>query len=333
MLNPKSESKSNNLGSNPEDMRGVRSRGRESYVFQANKPEGLLGVHADLMEKALRPDEGLFYLLYSPIFQAKGAPFGLHATPASHAVAVTNYRFIISEDRHMEGIAPTIQSIPFGQILYNQIGLALSLGWFPIEFVVDDKPSCTTLFFTATTGMKQFGIAVRKYRSMTGPAYNQLPVDAIDWADIWRQTSKTEVDHLKPLILREELPFNMLRSSERWILRKRRWKNIPVYLSTNGILISTNFGFIYAKEEPPIRPDIFSFGVNVSCFAFDALKSAQLFERKMYGRLLCFLRLELARGNVTVDFDIPFDWSRLKEAEDLIRFLATHRGAESKECL
>ena len=35
-------------------MRGVPSSGRESYVFQANKPEGLLGVHADLMEKALR---------------------------------------------------------------------------------------------------------------------------------------------------------------------------------------------------------------------------------------------------------------------------------------
>jgi len=309
------------LGRNSEEAIGYRSSGKEPYVFRADKPGDLLGVHADLMEKTLRRDEGLLYLLYTPICQERGGPFGLQATPASHAVAVTKYRFIISEDQHIDGIAPSVQSIPFDQVFYVELGNALLFGWFSVEFAVDDKPSCTTLFFPATTGMKHFGIAVQKYRSMTGPAYDQLPVDAIDWPDIWQHTPKTEVDHLKPLILRDELPFNTLRSSERWILRKRRGKSIPVYLSANGILVSTNFGFIHATDESCIRPEIFSFGVKASCIPCDALKSAQLLEKRMYGRLLSFLRLKIARGNVTVDFDIPFDGDSLKEAEDFLCFL------------
>jgi hypothetical protein len=103
------------------------------------------------MQKALRRDEGLLYLLYSPIWPGKNGPFGLYAMPASHAVAVTKYRFIISEDRHMEGITPTVQSIPFDKVFYIELGNALLLGWFSIEFIVDDKPSCATLFFPATS--------------------------------------------------------------------------------------------------------------------------------------------------------------------------------------
>jgi hypothetical protein len=134
-----------------------------------------------------------------------------------------------------------------------------------------------------------------------------------------------------PLILKEELPFSMLRSSERWILRKRRWKSIPVYLSTNGILVSTDFGFIYATEEQPIRPDVYSFGVNVSCIPVDILKSAELLEKSMYGRRLCFLGLKIARGNVTVDFDIPFDESNRKDSEGLVHFLAHNMKTKREE--
>ena len=325
MLTQDSDYTFNDSGGDSEDMRGVPSSGRESYVFKANRPEGLLGIHADLMEKALRPNEELLYLLYAPIWPEKKGPFGLHATPASHAVAVTKYRFIISEDRHMKGIIPTVQSIPFDQVLYIELGSALLLGWFSAEFVVDDKPSCATLFFPATTGMKHFDIAVRKYRRITGPAYDKLSVDAMDWADIWQSTPTTEVDHLMPLIIKEELPFNILRSSELWITGKRRWKSIPICLSTNGILVSTNFGFIYATEEAPVRPHVFIFGVNVSCIAFDALKAARLREKRMHGRTLCFLRLKIDRGNVTVDFDIPFDESNRKDSEDLAHFLTRNR--------
>jgi hypothetical protein len=299
-----------------------RLTGKKPYVFRAEKPGHLPGVHADLMRKTLHRDEGLLYLLYSPIFPEEKDPFGLCATPGSHSVAVTKHRFIISEDRHIEGIVPTVQSIPFDHVFYAELGNALFFGWFSIQFVLDDKPFCTKLFFPSTTGMKHFGIAVSEYRRMTRLTHDLLPSKIIDWADIWRHTPKTEADHLKPLTLKEELPFNMLRSSERWILKKGRRKSIPVYLSTNGILVSTNFGFIHATDEPFTRPEIFNFGVNAFCIAFDGLKSAELLEKSTYGKPLCFLQLKIARGNVTIDFDIPFDGSSLKDAENLAHFLA-----------
>jgi hypothetical protein len=51
----------------------------------------------------------------------------------------------------------------------------------------------------------------------------------------------------------------------------------------------------------------------------------------MYGRLLPFLRLELARGNVTLDFDIPFDGGSLKDGEDLVHFLAHNMKTKREE--
>ena len=173
-----------------------KSSGREPYVFRVESPDDLrglhIGVHADLMERALRRDEELLYLLYSPIFEAKKAPFGLHASPASHTVAVSKHRFIISENRHMKGIAPTIQSIPFGQVLYVQLGSALSLGWFGIQFVENEKPFCTTLFFTVT-GMGHFETLIREYRRMTGANDDRFP-KKIDWVNVWHRTPMTQVD-------------------------------------------------------------------------------------------------------------------------------------------
>jgi hypothetical protein len=222
-------------------------------------------------------------------------------------VAVISDRFVISENQHREGIEPTVQSIPFRQVLYVQLGAALLLGWFSIEFVVDDKQSCTTLFFPATTGMKHFSIALRKYRRVAGHAYDQLPVDAMGWPEIWRHTSQTLIDLLEPLIIYGELPFNVLRSSERWITRKIRWKSIPTCLLTTAILVSTNFGFLYAAEDKPSRPDVYSFGVNVSCILPDTMKSGQIVQKQMYDRHLFVSKQEIARKGVTVEFDVPFD--------------------------
>jgi len=169
-----------------------RCTGKEPYVFRADKPGDLFGVHVDLMEKTLCRDEGLLYLLYSPIFPEEKGPFGLCAAPGSHAVAVTKHRFIISEDRHMEGIAPTIQSIPFDQVFYVELGNALLLGWFSIEFIVDDKPSCATLFFTAT-GIEHFESLIREYRRNTVANCDRFS-KKIDWVDVWHRTPMTQVD-------------------------------------------------------------------------------------------------------------------------------------------
>ena len=311
-----------------------QSSGKESFMFRVNKPDDLrefhIYAHADLVEKILCADEELLYLLYSPIFPEKKGPFGLHATPASHAVAVTKNRFIISENRHMKGIAPTVQSIPFDQVLYIQIGSALSLGWFAIQFVEDEKPFCTTLFFTVT-GIEHFETLIREYRRMAGANDGRFPRKK-DWTDIWRRTPMTQVDRLRSLVTEEELPFISIRSSERWLLEKKRRKSTSVCLSTNGMLVSTHFGFIHATDESCIRPNVFSFGVNVSCIPLDALKSTRILQKWMHGNHLYVLRLEIGRGSVLVDYDVPFDENSLSDAEILFGFLAQDMKTEKQAC-
>jgi hypothetical protein len=97
--------------------------------------------------------------------------------------------------------------------------------------------------------------------------------------------------------------------------------------------VELEFGFISATEEAPVRPDVFSFGVNVSCITFDALKSARLPKKRVHGRLLPFLRLELTRGSVTLDVDIQFDRGSLKDAEALVYFLTGDMQGEEEVCI
>jgi len=305
---------------------------KETYVFNVDKPHNLLEIHAELMKEALRRDEELLYLLYSPICQEKRGPFGLHGTPSSHAVAVTSGRFVISENQHRKGIAPTVQSIPFCQVLYVELGTALPLGWFSIEFVVEDKPCCATLFFPATTGLKHFGSAVSEYRRMTRPSHDLLSSNMMGWADIWRHTPKTLVDHFEPVILKDELPFNLLQSSERWITRKMRRKIIPTCVSTNDIFVSTNFGFIYGTEDKSrdkSRDKSSKVGINVSCIPVGSVKSARIVEKRIYGSHLFVFKEEITRGGVAVEFDMPFDDSRIMDAEALVYLLTEDmRGDE-----
>src|SRR5437667_6696230 len=124
---------------------GWQSTGREPGVFRAERPEELFGVHADLIAAALTPGERLRYLLYAPIWDGGEAPFGIWSHPASHAVAVTEHRFLLSEDRHTKGIIPSVRAIPFDQVLYVELGRALLLGWFAIRFIEEDVLCHTAL--------------------------------------------------------------------------------------------------------------------------------------------------------------------------------------------
>jgi hypothetical protein len=56
-------------------------------------------------------------------------------------------------------------------------------------------------------------------------------------------------------------------------------------------------------------------------------------EKRIYGKLLPFLRLEIAHGQVSLDFDIPFDESNLKDAEDLVYFLTKNVRVEEEACI
>jgi hypothetical protein len=149
--------------------RQFRSNGREPYVFRVDHPEELFGSHADLMREALGPEERLLYLLYAPIWEGEEAPFGVRAPSASHAVAVTEERFIVSEDRHQTGVCATVFAVPFHRVIEVELGSALLIGWFAVRFIRDGDVVSSSVLFPASTGMLHFATAIRHYRRATQP--------------------------------------------------------------------------------------------------------------------------------------------------------------------
>jgi len=308
------------------------SSGREPYLFNVDKPQNLPGFHAELIETALCHEEKLYYLLYSPIWHGAETPFGVHVFPASHAVAVTEQRFIISEDRHIRGIEPTIQSISFDRILTIEFGNALIMGWFVIRFAEEDGISYASLLYTAT-GQEHFETLVRQYRRMIKPRGNPEELKAMRWVDVWPHTPRTQRDMLKNIVLERERPFLAVRSSEIWGGIKRKWKKRPVCLAAEGILILTNFGILYAVDEQPIRPEIFSFGFNVTCIPFEAVKKAVLFKKTIHGNRLHLLRLEIGRDPISFDLEVPFNKDSYETAVNLVSYVTQEGPGRRCHCI
>jgi len=292
-----------------------RSRGRELHVFRAEGPEGLIGVHADLIAASLKPREKIHYLLYAPIREAGYSPFGIHAEPASHALAVTDHRFLISKDRHIDAIAPTVQDISFSQVVCVEIGSTLLLGWFAVRFIEDDRLAFASLFDTAR-GSHHFEAAVREFRKMDGKTKKHLCEGGMTWARVWEQTPKPQTDILKSIILEDEKPAYLFRSTETWGMETRRQKE--VCLVTEGVFLATNYGFIHASDEQRISPHILSYGVNVRCIPSHAMYSLAHIEKNEHGLCLHILRMQAGTPPAIIDTDIAFDGDRSDPVEDFI---------------
>lgn len=300
------------------------SSGKEPYVFRADGPEGLIGVHAELIASAVEPGEKIYYLLYAPIRKAGNAPFDIQAEPGSHAVAVTDHRFLISKDFHDEEAPPSIRSIPFDRILRIEVGSALLLGWFVVTFEDDGVLSKSSLFYTST-GSHHFEAAVREYRRLTGktPAFSNET--AIGWHAVWRLTPHSQIDFLKSLITDEERPVNILRFRETWMKVKKSDKKIC--LTTEGVILATDRrGCLHVTEEKPISPGILAYGINAFCFPIDIVRSALIVKGEKDNLAPGILRIELERTSVLVNHDLPLAQESFESAKEWLEHLRQLTG-------
>ncbi len=297
-------------------MAPYQSRGKEPYVFRTEKPEGLLGVHADLIAGALTPEEKLYYLLYAPIRQTDQVRFGIEAEPASHAVAVTSKRFIVSKDHHVGGIPPTVETIPFSTVIRVEYGNALLLGWFVIHHVAEGVISRVSMTYTAT-GNQHFASVIREYRRLT-LGYSTDPVSAENplWIGIFGQTAKPQLEMLKPIITEGERPSHVFRSSEIWGAGKKRRRK--ACLATEGIFVATDHGLIHAIDDHALSPKMLTFGVNICCIPMDALLGAAHIEKLVHGHRLSFLQLEIGRGHIKTLYELSFDEKRSDNSQHFI---------------
>ena len=284
-----------------------RSHGREPFVYRAHRPGELLGVHAEVIASGLSASEALRYILYCPIWEGNKAPFGIRADTASRALAVAEDRFLVSHNRHVEGVEPTLHVVPFDKVLLVEIGTAHLLGWFSIRFVDEGKIIRLSMLFRSV-GIEHFAAAVRQYRMadakdhLKGHVHNPAP-----WKQIWAKVPKPQESAIEPLIAEGEHALGVVKTSQSWGIRKRLWQEVPVCQSCDGVLIPTNFGLIYAADEASVSPDMRSYGVNVSCIPRRAIAAASIRHELTRSAFLGRLWLELRRGDTTMPFELPFD--------------------------
>jgi hypothetical protein len=282
------------------------SSGLEPWVFQARTPDELCGRHAELMGAALAADEALHYLLYSPVFDAECGLFGIHGTPASHGVAITQDRFVITRDPHGTDAGPTVESIPFPHVLSVDLGGALVLGWLAIHFVPaepEDVRSVVVLF--GSSGLHHFEALVRHYRWLTAhAATDDRP--SIPWSDIWRTAPPYLRAATEPLLLQEEHVSAVLHWGESWRSAKQRWKTAPICATTPGLLCLSRVGLLWVASEPRLRPDVLSFGVNATAIPWDAMHEVTL-ERGQADGAAARLRLRLGRGRRSAWAEMAMD--------------------------
>ena len=316
----------------PDDTAMIRSNGRESFIYRADGAEELRGAHAALVASALPADESLLYLLYSPIWEGDEARFGVRGEPASHAVAVTDRRFVVSRDLHTAGAEPTVCDIPFDRVLCINLGIALLMGWFSVRFARGGKPHCLSLLFKSS-GFDHFAAAARTYRSRCGgdPRWGR-----VDSHPPPAGASSSRADPVRGVLcqvmLEGERPACEVRHQARWIREKRRWKEVSRGLVGEGVLVLTRRGLLYASSEPDTAEDLWSYGRNVLVMPSEAVVSARIVTKSEHRLSIGHLRLTLARGSASVEIDVPFDDSPTAGAREIAARLNRRRQQAGEKC-
>ena len=153
---------------------GWKSSGNEAGVFDVEHPRELMGVHAKLIDNQLKEPEKVEYCLYSPRLHSTSTPFGLKTKEASSGLCITDNRFIISQNSHIDGVAPAVTTIDFREITYINIGSALLLGWFSISYARDANIQNIAILFKAT-GRHHFEKCMRSFTKYNVAAGSNKP--------------------------------------------------------------------------------------------------------------------------------------------------------------
>jgi hypothetical protein len=310
--------------SRPEAELRRESNGKEPWVFRAAGPSELLGAHAELVGQALEPGESLRYLLYSPMWDGRGGPFGIRATPASHAVAVTGHRFVISADEHLTGAPPSLLSIPFPAVVSVESGSALMLGWLVIRYVEGGAMQSATVLYRAL-GRKHVTAAVRAYRAAICRGLPDRETSALPWSDVSQRIGERAWEELEPLLTEAETPLTTASWHAVHGLRRRGRGDNLVCLAAAGALLVSSFALFVVGSDPEAPARSPNFGVNALCVPLDALRAVTLTDPTTTGPWVVELRLEVGRKGAGATIATPFPGERLQEIEAARARLAGNR--------
>jgi len=234
--------------------------GRESWVFRAQFLDELCGHHPDLIAGALVSDERVRYLVYSPLRETTAGPFGIRGASGSHALALTDSRVIVSRDPHTPGSARTVRVLRYEDILFVELGEALTLGWLVFHFVTPEGVASETMVFQST-GIDLFRTAVRILRGRDRPT-DASPAAAREPDANFAQAPPYLRSQLLPVLLNDEQPRLVVQSVQRWRTASGRR---PACTIPERLSVVTERSLVIVESERPHRPGALVFGVNVTC--------------------------------------------------------------------
>ncbi|OFW06617.1 MAG: hypothetical protein A3H96_13215 [Acidobacteria bacterium RIFCSPLOWO2_02_FULL_67_36] len=288
--------------------------GRESWVFRAGNVDQLCGFHADLVAHALRPNEHLQYLLYSPIREADGGPFGIAGGSGSHALAVTDDRLIVSCDPHRPGSSPTVRSIPFSHLFEIELGEALTLGWLVLRFASEDRVASETIFFQSS-GMELFRTAVRLVRRTAAPG-GRVDSQAAEWERLLAPSPPYLRNQLAPVLLEDERAQGVVHSPERWSVSGRSTRCV----SPHGVYAVTDCGILLTESEPPPRPGTLVFAVRVVSIPRQMIRAARIITRESPGPRVATVLVQSEAHGIRHQTQVTMDE---RGADEFVRTIAS----------
>lgn len=234
---------------------GWESSGREAWVFDASHPRELMGSHAKLIDQELKEFEKVESCLYSPRLSSISTPFGFKADEASWGICVTDRRFIISQNRHIKGIAPRVDSVDFRDLLYFNIGTAVLLSWLSVNYFQEGQHRQKVVLFNSI-GRHHFFKALRQYKRYCRASHDEeAKLGSFTPASFLHRIKElTHRDHLKALMSAGErciVTFSCpylwdIRTEKRFLARQHKktvLRAMATFLLTDKALLVARSGF------------------------------------------------------------------------------------------
>lgn len=278
------------------------STGNEPWIFRAAEPNELVGRHRRLMRDALQRGEQIGYMLYSPMWHGGGHHFGIRGTPASHALAITAGRFVITRDPHRGDDDATTMSILIRDVLMIEKGSALLLSWFVIRYVEDGRLVDVTILHKGV-GTHHFDNVIAWYRTHADPVRWEGGSPSPDG---WKSVPRFLFYEMEPVLVAGEVPFLGLHSSEQWGETRRLWARRRVFRKPWAAFFLSPYGVVAGVVEAPQSREM-TFGANVLLAAPGAVARMSVDFAPAHGGPVPVIRTFVSRGAVLHSFDIPFD--------------------------
>jgi len=286
---------------------GWKSRGNEPQVFSVEHPCELIGTHAKLIDAQLGESEKIEYCLYSPRVSSTTTPFGLKVKESSCGLCITDKRFIISRDRHINNVEARVDSIRLDDILYFNIGKALLLGWFSITYSQGGRNNQESILF-CSTGKNHFERVIRSYKKYwNGFDPDEHGLESFSLGNfIHRIQNKSHAECFRTLVSSGEkcllsFPCKYLcvrYGGKRFFFRQKQ----PQYFLNDATCFLTNKALLLARDS--LGGGI-EYGIDVLLIPFEKVKAVDILEEQLKTKVVHRMKIFFKNGLKEESLEMP----------------------------